>query len=180
MKYFEENPDYNKASYNTMYGIYTEGCGLENVFMSWGHDDYMYLVSKLQSQHLFHVRTSICGYYSVSQVAKENQTTLPSAGLFIIRYHSFYGMVCSNNESRLIIQHGFLFLFFFFWFAALHKSEAYKHLMNDEDRENMKWLKVFNKYDLYSKSKVRVNVEEVKPYYLSLINKVLYNIKRIM
>lgn len=55
---------------------------------------------------------------------------------------------------------------------ALHKSEAYKHLMNEEDRENMKWLKVFNKYDLYSKSKVRINVEEVKPYYLSLINKV--------
>jgi inositol oxygenase len=24
-------------------------------------------------------------------VAKENKTTLPSAGLFIIRYHSFYG-----------------------------------------------------------------------------------------
>ncbi|KAG2328154.1 hypothetical protein Bca52824_010882 [Brassica carinata] len=26
--------------------------------------------------------------------------------------------------------------------AALHKSEAYKHLTNDEDRENMKWLKI--------------------------------------
>ncbi|KAG2256917.1 hypothetical protein Bca52824_076211 [Brassica carinata] len=104
------------------YGIYTEGCGLarDNVFMSWGRDDYMYLV------------------------AKEKQTTLPSAGLFIIRYHSFY---------------------------ALHKSEAYEHLVNDEDRENMKWLKVFNMYDLYSKSKVRINVEEVKPYYISLINK---------
>ena len=25
------------------------------------------------------------------QVAKENKTTLPSAGLFVIRYHSFYG-----------------------------------------------------------------------------------------
>lgn len=25
------------------------------------------------------------------QVAQENKTTLPSAGLFIIRYHSFYG-----------------------------------------------------------------------------------------
>lgn len=58
--------------------------------------------------------------------------------------------------------------------SALHKSEAYKHLMNNEDRENMKWLKVFNKYDLYSKSKVRINVEEVKPYYLFLINKVIY------
>lgn len=29
-----------------------------------------------------------------------------------------------------------------------------------------------SKYDLYSKSKVRINLEEVKPYYLSLIQKV--------
>ncbi|KAL7605336.1 hypothetical protein Lser_V15G17997 [Lactuca serriola] len=119
-KYFVENPDYNNPTYNSKNGIYSQGCGLENVMMSWGHDDYMYLV------------------------AKENRTTLPSAGLFIIRYHSFY---------------------------ALHRSGAYKHLMNDEDAENLKWLQIFNKYDLYSKSKVRVDVEKVKPYYQSLINK---------
>lgn len=29
-----------------------------------------------------------------------------------------------------------------------------------------------SKYDLYSKSKVKINQEEVKPYYLSLIKKV--------
>ncbi|KAL2516317.1 Inositol oxygenase 1 [Forsythia ovata] len=119
-KYFKENPDCNNRAYNTKYGVYSESCGLDNVMMSWGHDDYMYLV------------------------AKENKSTLPSAGLFIIRYHSFY---------------------------ALHRSGAYKHLMNDEDEENLKWLQIFNKYDLYSKSKVRIDVEEVKPYYLSLIDK---------
>lgn len=119
-KYFKENPDHYNPAYNTKTGIYTEGCGLENVLISWGHDDYMYLV------------------------AKENGTTLPPVALFIVRYHSFY---------------------------ALHKSGAYTHLLNDEDRENLKWLNIFNKYDLYSKSKVRVDVEKVKPYYLSLINK---------
>ncbi|RZC00841.1 Inositol oxygenase 1 isoform D [Glycine soja] len=119
-KYFKENPDYNNPAYNTKYGIYSERCGLNNVMMSWGHDDYMYLV------------------------AKENSTTLPSAALFIIRYHSFY---------------------------ALHREGAYKHLLNDEDVENLKWLHIFNKYDLYSKSKVRIDVERVKPYYLSLIEK---------
>ncbi|KAF5190624.1 Inositol oxygenase [Thalictrum thalictroides] len=119
-KYFEGNPDYYNPEFNTKNGIYSEGCGLNNVMMSWGHDDYMYLV------------------------AKENKTTLPSAGLFIIRYHSFY---------------------------PLHRSGAYTHLMNEEDVENLKWLQIFNKYDLYSKSKVRVDVEKVKPYYLSLIEK---------
>ncbi|KAM3232872.1 inositol oxygenase 1 [Capsicum annuum] len=119
-KYFKENPDYNNPTYNSKFGIYSKGCGLHNVMMSWGHDDYMYMV------------------------AKENGTTLPSAGLFIIRYHSFY---------------------------VLHKSGAYMELMNKEDKENLKWLHIFNKYDLYSKSKVQVNVEEVKPYYMSLIEK---------
>ncbi|KAM6585225.1 hypothetical protein CsatB_012227 [Cannabis sativa] len=119
-KYFKENPDYYNPAYNTKYGVYSKRCGLENVLMSWGHDDYMYLV------------------------AKENHSTLPSASLFIIRYHSFY---------------------------ALHSSGEYRHLMNEEDFENLKWLHVFNKYDLYSKSKVRVDVEKVKPYYLSLIKK---------
>ncbi|KAL0729148.1 hypothetical protein Bca4012_025241 [Brassica carinata] len=119
-KYFVENPDFNNPNYNTKTGIYSEGCGLENVFMSWGHDDYMYMV------------------------AKDNGSTLPSAGLFIIRYHSFY---------------------------PLHKAGGYTHLMNEEDKDNLKWLHVFNKYDLYSKSKVQVDVEKVKPYHMSLIKK---------
>ncbi|KAK2971291.1 hypothetical protein RJ640_001317, partial [Escallonia rubra] len=119
-KYFKENPDYNNPAYSTKNGVYSEGCGLDKVMISWGHDDYMYLV------------------------AKANKTTLPSAALFIIRFHSFY---------------------------ALHKAGAYKHLMNEEDVENLKWLHIFNKYDLYSKSKVRVDVEKVKPYYQSLVEK---------
>ncbi|MED6171335.1 Inositol oxygenase 4 [Stylosanthes scabra] len=116
-KYFKGNPDFNHPAYSTKEGVYTKGCGLNNIMMSWGHDDYMYLV------------------------AKENGSTLPSAGLFIVRYHSFY---------------------------PLHKEGAYAHLMNDEDHENLKWLHVFNKYDLYSKSKVLVDVEKVKPYYQTI------------
>merc|ERR1712137_445022 len=119
-KYLKDNPDFNNPQYNTKFGVYSEGCGLDNLMMSWGHDDYMYMV------------------------AKENKTTLPSAAMFIIRYHSFY---------------------------PLHRSGAYKYFMNKEDEENLKWLQIFNKYDLYSKSKVRVDVEKVKPYYLSLIEK---------
>ena len=47
LQYFKENPDYNNPAYNTKLGIYSEGCGLENVLMSWGHDDYMYMVYPL-------------------------------------------------------------------------------------------------------------------------------------
>ncbi|CDP11052.1 unnamed protein product [Coffea canephora] len=122
-EFFKDSPDHNNPAYNTKHGVYTEGCGLENVLMSWGHDDYMYLV------------------------AKENKTTLPPAALFIIRYYSFY---------------------------ALHKAGTYKHLMNEEDVENLKWFQIFNKYDLYSKIKVRIYVDKVKPYYQSLIEKYHY------
>ncbi|KAH7833096.1 hypothetical protein Vadar_003140 [Vaccinium darrowii] len=134
-KYFAENPDSKHPIYSTRLGIYKENCGLDNVTISWGHDEYMYM----------------CGYMKcksknkIWQMMKENKTTLPSAGLFIVRFHSFY---------------------------PLHRNGAYSYLMNEEDKENLEWLKIFNKYDLYSKSKVRVDVEKVKPYYLSLIQKV--------
>lgn len=49
MQYFKENPDFNNPNYNTKYGVYSRGCGLDNVLMSWGHDDYMYLVYSLLS-----------------------------------------------------------------------------------------------------------------------------------
>ncbi|KAK4415622.1 Inositol oxygenase 1 [Sesamum alatum] len=120
-KLFVANPDGRNPEYNTKLGIYIENCGLENVAMSWGHDEYLYLV------------------------AKGNNTTLPPAALFIIRFHSFY---------------------------ALHQGGAYTYLMNNEDKEMLKWLHVFKKYDLHSKSKERINEDEVKPYNLSLIEKV--------
>ena len=44
LQHFKENPDYDNPKYNTKLGVYSEGCGLENVLMSFGHDDYMYLV----------------------------------------------------------------------------------------------------------------------------------------
>ncbi|RVX17165.1 Inositol oxygenase 1 [Vitis vinifera] len=76
-KYLKENPDDHNPAYNTKYGVYSEGCGLENVMMSWGHDDYMYLV------------------------AKEKKTTLPAAGLSVIIYHSLLctSLLSSTGES---------------------------------------------------------------------------------
>lgn len=117
---FKENPDSQVPEFSTKLGVYKENCGLDNVVMSWGHDEYMY------------------------QVMKHNKTTLPPPALFVIRYHSFY---------------------------AMHQAGAYRHLMDESDHENFRWLQKFNKYDLYSKSKTWVDVEAVKPYYQSLIQK---------
>ncbi|KAF9461737.1 myo-inositol oxygenase [Collybia nuda] len=59
------NPDSKDPIYSTEYGVYRPHCGLENVMLSWGHDEYLYHVLK-------------------------NQSSLPDEGLAMIRYHSFY------------------------------------------------------------------------------------------
>src|SRR5579871_4185536 len=62
-EFFADNPDNKRSEYRTPCGIYTEGCGLDNVHLSWGHDEYLY------------------------QVVKDY---LPDEALAMIRYHSFY------------------------------------------------------------------------------------------
>ncbi|CAI8037791.1 Inositol oxygenase [Geodia barretti] len=63
---FQENPDFSHPVYSTKYGIYQPNCGLNNVMMSFGHDEYLY------------------------QALVRNGATLPPAALYIIRFHSFY------------------------------------------------------------------------------------------
>ncbi|MEL6191658.1 MAG: inositol oxygenase family protein [Bacteroidota bacterium] len=118
-EFFELNPDATDERYNSKYGIYEPNCGLDNVHLSWGHDEYLYHALK---------------------------DYMPEPALYMIRYHSFYSQ---------------------------HKEGAYEHLMNDHDREMFKWVKLFNPYDLYSKSPVPPNVDELRPYYEDLASKYL-------
>lgn len=111
---FKHNPDTHDSRYNTPNGMYEAGCGLENINMSWGHDEYFY------------------------QVCKANNSKLPIQALYMIRFHSFYP-----------------------W----HREGAYTNLTNEQDKEMLKWVLEFNKFDLYSKEDVPVDVEALKPYY---------------
>ena len=60
-QFFTANPDRRRRLYQTQLGIYQEGCGLQNVFMSWSASEYLYLMLLL------------------------NDTSLPREALFIIR-----------------------------------------------------------------------------------------------
>lgn len=62
-EFFEHNPDASMPLYSTKYGIYEPNCGLDKVTMSWGHDEYIYMV-----------------------VGK----FLPLEAQYMLRYHSFY------------------------------------------------------------------------------------------
>ena len=66
---------------------------------------------------------------------------LPIEAQYMLRYHSFYP-----------------------W----HREGAYEHLTNEQDREMMRWVLEFNKYDLYTKTDVRPDPVALKPYYEEL------------
>jgi len=78
---FAPNPDMKHPVYSTKLGIYTEGCGLRNVHMSWGHDEYLY------------------------QVCVRNGSTLPESALYMIRYHSFYPWHKEGAYEHLLDDH---------------------------------------------------------------------------
>lgn len=62
-EFFALNPDSKDGRYNTEYGVYSPHCGLDQVHLSWGHDEYLYHLLKAH---------------------------LPEPALYMIRYHSFY------------------------------------------------------------------------------------------
>ncbi len=118
-EFFKENSDYNNPGFNTKLGVYEPNCGLRNVTMSWGHDEYVYHMLK---------------------------DYIPEEGLYMLRYHSFY---------------------------AWHREGEYSHLLDDHDKEMLKWVCLFNPYDLYSKNPTPPVWSELKPYYENLVSKYL-------
>lgn len=77
-EFFKENPDAYDSRYNTKYGVYEPNCGLRNVHMSWGHDEYVYNMVK---DHL------------------------PESGLYMLRYHSFYPQHREHAYDHLMDAH---------------------------------------------------------------------------
>jgi inositol oxygenase len=74
-EFFDLNPDSKNPLYNTKYGIYEPNCGLDQVKMSWGHDEYLYQITK---------------------------SYLPEPALYMIRYHSFYAQHREHAYEHLM------------------------------------------------------------------------------
>jgi inositol oxygenase len=62
-EFFAANPDSKVPEYQTKYGIYEPNCGLDNVHLSFGHDEYVYQATR---------------------------NYLPVEAQYMLRYHSFY------------------------------------------------------------------------------------------
>jgi inositol oxygenase len=77
-EFFSHNPDFNHEIYSTKYGVYEPNCGLKNVHLSWGHDEYVYHMMK---------------------------DYIPEPGLYMLRYHSFYSQHREKAYNHLMDEH---------------------------------------------------------------------------
>ena len=94
-EFFRDNPDFHNPEYNTQYGVYEPHCGLQNVHMSWGHDEYLYHIVK---------------------------DYLPEPGLYMIRYHSFYAQHREHAYGHLMSRHDHEM---FKWVKAFNPYDLY-------------------------------------------------------
>jgi inositol oxygenase len=94
-EFFAENPDSQVAEYQTPCGVYVEGCGLGNVHLSWGHDEYLYHLMK---------------------------PYLPEPALYMIRYHSFYAAHREGEYGHLMNDHD---RGMFAWVRAFNPYDLY-------------------------------------------------------
>jgi inositol oxygenase len=77
-EFFQLNPDKDNEQYQTKYGVYSPSCGLRNVHLSWGHDEYVYHMLK---------------------------DYLPEPALYMLRYHSFYSQHREHAYDHLMDDH---------------------------------------------------------------------------
>jgi inositol oxygenase len=94
-EFFADNPDSRVPAYQTPCGIYEEGCGLDKVHLSWGHDEYLY------------------------QVVKDR---MPEEALYMIRYHSFYAAHREGAYAHLMNDHD---RELFAWVRAFNPYDLY-------------------------------------------------------
>ena len=106
-EYFAENADRAVPEYQTSCGIYEPGCGLEQVLMSWGHDEYLY---------------QVVGRY------------LPVPAQYMIRYHSFYAAHREGAYSQLMNETD---REMFGWVRAFNPYDLYTKHENPPDLDRL-------------------------------------------
>jgi inositol oxygenase len=99
-EFFKANPDYQTPELQTRLGVYAEGCGLDNVHMSWGHDEYMYHVVR---------------------------DYMPEPALYMMRYHSFYAAHREGEYDYLMNDHDRKM---FRWVKAFNPYDLYSKSPN--------------------------------------------------
>src|SRR5438445_941627 len=107
-EFFAANPDSRAPEYQTNLGIYEEGCGLDHVDMSWGHDEYIYHVAK---------------------------DYLPESAGYMLRYHSFYPAHLEGEYQYLMSDHD---KEMFKWVREFSQYDLYSKSSERPDAEKLR------------------------------------------
>lgn len=154
---FLKGCDEDGTSIKTQWGIvgdtFIVGCRLPDSLV---YSEFNYLNADMKNQKYntdFGIYKPNCGLDNVKcswghdeylyQILKHNKINLPEEALYIIRYHSLY---------------------------AHHKENSYKHLLSEYDKTMIGWLKIFNKYDLYTKRDKEIVTPQIEKYYKNLLD----------
>jgi inositol oxygenase len=107
-EFFKYNPDINDSRFNTKYGVYEPNCGLRNVHLSWGHDEYVYHMVK---------------------------DYLPEPALYMLRFHSFYSQHRESAYDHLMDKHDHEM---FEWVKLFNPYDLYSKNPNPPDWKELK------------------------------------------
>jgi len=107
-EFFKDNPDFQNKLYQDKLGIYTENCGLDQVHLSWGHDEYVYHMMK---------------------------DYIPEPGLYMLRYHSFYSQHRENAYTYLMNEKDHEM---FKWVNLFNPYDLYSKNPNQKSWEELK------------------------------------------
>ncbi len=94
-EFFKDNPDTHHPVYGTKYGIYEPGCGLDNLVITFGHDEYLFNVLR--------------------DAVKDGGSSLPPEALHPIRYHSAYVIHTAKEYDYFLTERDRQ------WMPILHK-----------------------------------------------------------
>ncbi|WP_090782670.1 inositol oxygenase family protein [Pedobacter sp. ok626] len=107
-EFFKDNPDFQNKLYQDKLGVYSENCGLDNIHMSWGHDEYVYHMMK---------------------------DYIPEPGLYMLRYHSFYSQHRENAYTHLMNEKDHEM---FKWVNLFNPYDLYSKNPNQKSWEELK------------------------------------------
>jgi len=132
-KFYNQSEDFMHYNNDSLLGIYKKFCGLNNLYMSFGHDEFL------------------------ASILEKNNVKLLKEAIYIIRFHSFYAWHTPILNDDI------------------NKTRGYTYFANSYDWYMLPLLKVFQKCDLYSKSKIKINPNILTPKYDKLIKKYIGN-----
>ena len=106
--------------------------------------EYNYVSNKLENIGLDNTHCSFGHDEYLYRLLKFNEIKLPEEAYYMIRYHSLY---------------------------VWHTENEYSYLENEKDIKMKEFVKLFNKYDLYTKKEEELDIPKLKKYYDKIVKK---------